>query len=67
MIECKDGLVVFDGDSETVMAEFISVIVALRRAFAREVGEENADKMIAEAGRIAYMSEEELIKEMDNE
>jgi hypothetical protein len=48
------------GDAGVVIAELTVVIKGIRTVLTDEVDEEFADVAIAEAGRLAYMSEEEI-------
>ncbi len=60
MIKVDNDACILKGNDAQIMAELSIAISEARELFAENCGEKYADMLITEAGRIAYMSEEEM-------
>ena len=64
MIKCEKGVFEAQGINAELKAELAIIIKSLKKCFAEEIGQEEADKAIREAIRLGFMTEEEFEKEL---
>ena len=64
MIFSENGLVKFEGNGIKLMAEVVCILHSIYQIFSDKYGKEIANEKLVEIGRLAVMSEEEMIEEM---
>ena len=64
MIKADMGCVNISGPAPIIMTEFTNVIKAIYESLEPQVGEEKAKEVIADAGKYAFYTEDELKNEL---
>ena len=64
MIFSENGHVKFEGNGIKLMAETVCILHSLYQTLSDKYGKEIANEKLVEIGRLAVMSEEEMIEEM---
>ena len=64
MIFSENGHVKFEGNGIKIMAEAVCILHSIYQIFSDKYGKEIANEKLVEIGRLAVMSEEEMIEEM---
>ena len=57
MIRADDVGVMINGDTQTIMMDFIFIVRSMRATLKEDFGEEIADALIADMGKMAYVDE----------
>ena len=66
MIKAENGMIRIEGGETTILADLTAIIKGVKLAMLSENRtEEEALDRIAYAGKLAFMSEEELIEELE--
>lgn len=66
MIKAENGMIRIEGGETTILADLTAIIKGVKLAMLSENHtEEEALDRIAYAGKLAFMSEEELIEELE--
>ena len=65
MIQIKDGHVTMEGDFISTLAEFTAIINAMNERLTEVLGAEHARETIAECGRLAMLTDEEVKEETE--
>lgn len=60
MIKTEGGQVMISASTEEMLAELTVIIRAVKTVLENKYGDETTREMIAEAGRLAYLTDEEL-------
>lgn len=55
MIRADDVGVMINGDTQTIMMDFIFIIRSMRETLKEDFGEEAADMLISDMGKLAYL------------
>ena len=66
MIKANYGHVKIEGEETEVLADLSSIIKAFKNMLTESHGEETAREIIAHAGRLAFMTDEQLDAEVEN-
>ena len=66
MIISEDGHVKIEGSGIEVMADATCILHSIYQIFSDKYGEEIANEKLVEIGRLAVMTDEELIEELKN-
>ena len=64
MIFSENGHVKLEGNGIKLMAEAVCILHSIHQIFSDKYGKEIANEKLVEIGRLAVMSEEEMIEEM---
>ena len=64
MIFAENGHVKIEGNGIELMAEVVCILHSIYHTFSDKYGKEIANEKFVELGRLAVMSEEEMIEEM---
>ena len=64
MIFSENGHVKIEGNGIELMAEAVCILHSIYHTFSDKYGKEIANEKFVELGRLAVMSEEEMIEEM---
>ena len=62
MIRYKNGQGEIEGNLEEILTEFTAIIKHVHEILEKHLGEKAANELIATAGRVAFMPEEDLEK-----
>lgn len=55
MIRADDVGVMINGNTQTIMLDFIFIVRSMRETLKEDFGEEVADKLITDLGKMAYL------------
>lgn len=55
MIRADDVGVMINGNTQTIMLDFIFIVRSMRETLKEDFGEEVADKLITDMGKMAYL------------
>ena len=64
MIFSKNGQIEIEGNSIEIMAEAVCILNSIYYTFSDKYGKEIANEKLVEIGRLAVMSEDDMIEEM---
>ena len=66
MIISEDGHVKIEGSGIEVMADATCILYSIYQIFSDKYGKEIANEKLVEIGRLAVMTDEELLEELKN-
>ena len=66
MIKANKGMIQIEGSTPTVCAELSGIVKALYEILEDQFGDDIARETIAKAGQIAFMTEEEMDKALED-